>query len=88
MDNLKLCSLRIDNQSLELADNIAKNSTYWSKSDIMRLAIWIGLKVIKSHRITELNRLYWSEMYNGENVLLEHVLHAAGVSQNHLNGSE
>lgn len=79
MSELKIVSLRLESDSLQWADKMASDLHYYSRSDIIRLAIWVGTKVIISSKVSELNVLRWVEEFKGINVSLENVLHTAGV---------
>lgn len=84
MSELKMCSLRLESDSLEWADKLANNAGYWTRSDIIRLAIWVGAKVITSRHLSELNRLRWEEEFREFDVALEDVLRTAGFTLENL----
>ena len=79
MDVLKIYSVRLESELVRKIDKIAYDSSYCSRSDIMRLAIWIGEKVIDSRHLHELLKLMWREESKGTGVTLEDVLRAADV---------
>lgn len=79
MSELKIVSLRLESDSLKWADKMASDLHYYSRSDIIRLAIWVGAKVIISSKVSDLNVLRWEEEFKGVDVSLEHVLRTAGV---------
>lgn len=84
MSELKIVSLRLESDSLKWADKMAFDLNYYSRSDIIRLAIWVGEKVISSRQVPILTKLKWDEECRGASVLLEDVLHAAGVELENL----
>lgn len=84
MSELKMCSLRLESDSLDWADKLANNADYWTRSDIIRLAIWVGAKVITSRHLSELNRLRWEEEFREFDVALEDVLRTAGFTLENL----
>lgn len=79
MDSLKVYSVRLESELVRKVDKIAYNSVYCSRSDVMRLAIWIGEKVIDSRHLDTLFKLMWGEESKGVSVSLEDVLRAADV---------
>lgn len=88
MDELKLCSLRLEIVSLEWADQVAFNSSYWSRSDVLRLAIWVGSKIITPHHLHDIAVLKWNEDFKGTSVTLENVLRTVGIELENLKSQE
>lgn len=88
MEVLKVYSLRLESESIEQASEIASSVSFWKRSDVLRLAIWIGLKVIDSRHISELHRIWWHEYFKGDRTTLEDVLRAAGVELENLKSSK
>lgn len=79
MDVLKIYSVRLESELVSRIDKKAYDSSYCSRSDVLRLAIWIGEKVIDSRHLHELLKLKWKEESKGTSVKLEDVLRAADV---------
>lgn len=79
MEVLKGYSVRLESKLVSKIDKIAEDSTYCSRSDVMRLAIWIGEKVIDLRHLHALLKLMWKEESKDTSVTLEDVLRAAGV---------
>lgn len=77
METLKLTSIRLEIQSIEQANNIAKDFHYYSSSDVIRTALWAGLKIVNSHNLPRLSKLHWDEDAHGVHHGLEDVLRAA-----------
>lgn len=88
MENLKMYSLRVEPEFLKKADNVAESLSYHTRSDVLRLAIWVGLKFINPRNYSKLSFLRWSTGRCIDNIPLEDVIHAAGVLQEHINGSK
>lgn len=84
MDELKIFSMRVESETLEWADKIVNRSGFWTRSDVIRLAIWIGKKVITSRHLEELVRLKVHEDYRDFEVPLEDVLRTAGFTLENL----
>ncbi len=84
MDVLKVYSVRLDCESVEWAEKIAQSSSYWSRSDVMRLAIWISKKVIDPYFFNELVHLWYEEVYGNKSVSLVDVLRTAGIELENL----
>lgn len=81
MEPLKLTSIRLDRQSLEQADKIAKCRQCYHQSDVLRLAIWAGLKIVNANNLYRLSRLQWDEEYHGVHHELEDVLRTAAQNK-------
>ena len=79
METLKLTSIRLDRQSLEQANRIAKEHWYYTGSDVIRTALWAGLKIVNSRNLPRLSHLYWDESVLGTHYGLEDVSQAAGT---------
>lgn len=77
MEPLKLTAIRLDKQSLEQANILAKEYHYYLGSDVIRTAIWVGLKIVNSRNLPRLSHLHWDEDAHGARYGLEDVLHAA-----------
>lgn len=88
MDVLKIYSVRLERELVRRIDKKAYDSSYCSRSDILRLAIWIGEKVIDSRHLHELLKLMWREESKGASVTLEDVLRATDVSLENLKSSK
>ena len=88
MEFLKLTSIRLSKKALEQAQEMSRGRVYFSKSDVIRMAIWIGLKVIKVGSFHELSQMMWQEEYDGVNCSLEDVLRTAGVKLENLKNIE
>lgn len=88
MDKLKLYSLRMDCQSLDWAKEIARRSCVWKCSDVVRLSIWIGSKVITSRCLPELMRLMVRDTFWNSEVTIDDILHTGGIKLENLKKEE
>lgn len=79
MSKLKLTSIRVSTDSLDSAHYLSKQMNYYSPSDVLRLAMWVGLKVITPKCATKLMGAMWKEEADLDIITLEHVLRTAGV---------
>lgn len=79
MGNLKLTSIRVSTGALDSAHALAVHSYYYNPSDVLRLAMWVGLKIITPANQSELFRKMWEEEAGPDIIVLEDVLHTAGV---------
>lgn len=79
MEILKLTSIRLSKSALAKAAAIASTRGYYQSSNIIRLALWVGLKVVKPGVLQTLFHMMWLEEEKGEDYTLEDVLRAAGV---------
>lgn len=77
METLKLTSIRLEKRSLEQANRIAKEFHCYMTSDVIRTALWAGLKIVNSRNYAKLSHLHWDEDAHGVHYGLEDVLHAA-----------
>lgn len=84
MDVLKVYSVRLESGLVGRIEKIANDSIYWSRSDVMRLAMWIGEKVIDCRHLPELQKLWWQESFNNCSVSIEDVLRAAATTLENL----
>lgn len=76
--------MRVESESLEWADKIVNRRGFWTRSDVIRLAIWIGKKVITSRHLDELVRLKVHEDFRDFEIPLEDVLRTAGFTLENL----
>lgn len=81
METLKLTSIRLDRQSLEQANNFAKEYYHYSGSDVIRTALWAGLKIVNSRNLPLLSNLHWDEDVNGTRYEIKDVLRAAALNK-------
>lgn len=79
MEKLKLTSIRLENSSLEKASRIAKDNRYHKSSDIIRTALWVGLKIVNSHNCGKLSNYQLQEEILKTSYGLEDVLRTAGL---------
>lgn len=79
MEKLKLTSIRVSVNALDSAHSLAKELGYYNPSDVLRLAMWVGLKVITPRCATKLMGDMWKEEADLDIITLEHVLRTAGV---------
>lgn len=88
MSVLKVYSLRLESAMIDRADDVAGQLSFWSRSEIIRLAIWIGQKVVEPRVVGALHRLWWQEQFKGTNVTLEDVIRTAGIELENLKSQE
>lgn len=79
MENLKLTSIRISVDTLDRAHALAKQLAYYNPSDVLRIAMWVGLKVVSPGCTSALFGKMWKEEAGDEIITLEDVLRTAGV---------
>ena len=78
MENLKLTSIRLSKNALAKANEIARAFGYYQSSHIIRIALWVGLKVIRPGVLPKLIYMMWEEEDLGVEHSLEDVMRAAG----------
>lgn len=79
MEKLKLTSVRLPESSLASASELSTGFWHYTSSDIIRIAIWVGLKVLYLGTICKLARMMYEEEKTGKRYTLEDVLRTAGV---------
>ena len=79
MSTLKLTSIRLEKNSLEKASRIARDNRYHKSSDIMRIALWVGLKIVNSRNCGKLSNYQLQEEILKTSYGLEDVLRTAGL---------
>lgn len=77
METLKLTSIRLEKRSLEQANRIAKEIHCFMTSDVIRTALWAGLKIVNARNHAKLSHLHRDEEAHGALYGLEDVLRAA-----------
>lgn len=78
MEILKLISIRVSELTLDKAKAFADNLRYYSTSDVLRVAIWIGLKFLKPGILHVFLEMMWQEEINKATYTPRDVIHAAG----------
>lgn len=81
METLKLTSIRLEKRSLEQANRIAKEIGYFQSSEVIRIALWIGLKIINARNFRRLIHLRFEEELKNDYVSLEDVIQAAAQNK-------
>lgn len=79
MSKLKLTSIRVSTESLDSAHALSKQMNYYSPSDVLRLAMWVGLKVITPSCASKLMGMMWKEEAGLDIITFESVLRTAGA---------
>lgn len=79
MENLKLTSVRLSKVSLADAAKLGRELGFWRTSDVIRVALWFGLKFMKPGVLHQLLHMMWEEEVGLKRFTLQDVLHAAGV---------
>ena len=88
MEILKLKSVRLSKKTLAKAEELSRGRVYYSTSDVIRLAIWIGLKVLKPGVFHKLSPLMWREENDNADYSLQDVLQAVGEELENLKSLE
>lgn len=81
METLKLTSIRLEKRSLEQANRIAKEIGYYQSSNVIRTALWVGLKIVTSRNCLRLGHLQFEEEDHGVRYELEDVIQAAAQNK-------
>ena len=82
MEILKLTSIRLSVAALAKANDLASEFGYYQSSHVIRVAIWIGMKVLNPKVIFKLSKMMWEEEERDADFSLEDVLRSAGVIEN------
>lgn len=86
MSNLKLTSIRVSTDALDSAHALAKQLGYYNPSDVLRLAMWVGLKVITPRCAPALFSKMWKEEAGLDIITLQDVLQNSGIIKNECEG--
>lgn len=78
MEVLKLTSVRLSKSALAQAAVLGKHLGYYRTSDVIRVAIWVGLKFMKPGVLHEYLQMMWEEEEKGIKYSARDVLRTAG----------
>lgn len=78
MEILKLTSIRLTKSALSQAAGLAHSLGYYKTSDVIRLAIWVGFKVLKPGVLQKLMTMMWKEESRGVYFTIDDVIRTAG----------
>ena len=84
MEILKLTSIRLSKSALAKASALSSKLGFYKSSHVLRIAIWVGLKVLSPGVLHRLSLMMWDEEDKGVFFSLEDVLHAAGLTLENL----
>lgn len=79
MECLKLTSIRLSKDSLDKASKLGRELGYYKTSDVLRVAIWLGLKFLKPGVLHKYLDMMWKEELGWYHFSLVDVLRTAGV---------
>lgn len=82
MECLKLTSIRLSKDLLDKASKLGKELGYYKTSDVLRVAIWLGLKILKPGVLHKYLDMMWKEELGWSYFSLDDVLHTTGGLQN------
>lgn len=86
MNKLKLTSIRVSTEALDCAHALCKQLGYYNPSDVLRLAMWVGFKVLTPQNAGRLMQVSWAEEAEVDIYTLEDVLRTAGVIKDECKG--
>lgn len=78
MEKLKLTSVRLSKGTLDSASKLSNAGIYRCTSDILRIAIWLGLKFMNAGVLRQLQDMMWKEEIGWKQYTLEDVLRTLG----------
>ena len=78
MEKLKLTSVRLSKGTLESASKLSNAGNYLCTSDILRIAIWLGLKLMRAGVLLQLQHMMAQEETGWKSYTLEEVLRILG----------
>lgn len=87
MEVLKVTSIRLPKAYLEAASKISKGFKYYYTSDVLRIAIWVGLKFMKPGVLHQLQNMVWKEEIGLKSYTIEDVLRTAGFIRDDEHGA-
>lgn len=78
MEKLKLTSVRLSKDTLGSASKLSNAVIGRCTSDILRIAIWLGLKFMNAGVLHQLQDMMWKEETGWKSYTLEDVLRTLG----------
>lgn len=78
MEKFKLTSVRLSKGTLDSASKLSNADNYLCTSDILRIAIWLGLKFMRAGVLLKLQDMMWKEETGWKSYTLEEVLRILG----------
>lgn len=78
MEKLKLTSVRLSKGTLDSASKLSNAENYLCTSDILRIAIWLGLKLMRAGVLLQLQHMMAQEETGWKSYTLEEVLRILG----------
>lgn len=78
MEKLKLTSVRLSKDTLDSASKLSNVVIGRCTSDILRIAIWLGLKFMSAGVLHQLQDMMWKEETGWKSYTLEDVLRTLG----------
>ena len=78
MEKLKLTSVRLSKGTLDSASKLSNAENYLCTSDILRIAIWLGLKLMRPGVLLQLQHMMAQEETGWKSYTLEEVLRILG----------
>lgn len=78
MEKLKLTSVRLSKGTLDSASKLSNAENYLCTSDILRIAIWLGLKLLRTGVLLQLQHMMAQEETGWKSYKLEEVLRILG----------
>ncbi|MBR2116002.1 MAG: hypothetical protein IJ942_03215 [Alistipes sp.] len=88
MEVLKLTSIRLSKKALGRAGILGSSLGYGRSSDIIRIAIWIGLKALKPGVLRGIMHMMWEEEEGIATYSLQDVLQNSGIELENLKSQE
>lgn len=84
MEVLKLTSIRLSKSALDRASHLSRELGFYQSSHVIRIAIWVGLKVLSPGVLHRLSLMMWDEEDKDTSFSLEDVLRTAGFELENL----
>lgn len=78
MEKLKLTSVRLSKDTLDSASKLSNAENYLCTSDVLRIAIWLGLKLMRPGVLLQLQHMMAQEETGWKSYKLEEVLRILG----------
>ena len=78
MEKLKLTSVRLSKGTLDSASKLSNAENYLCTSDVLRIAIWLGLKLMRPGVLLQLQDMMGKEETGWKSYTLEEVLRIIG----------
>lgn len=81
MEKMQLTSIRLSKEIVDIAIKIGKDCEHIKTSDVLRVALWIGLKFMNRGVLSRFLKMMWREEVGFQSYSVNDVIRTAGVTE-------